>query len=112
MHLGEYYCLSSAFLRQACFYNDGEYTADIDLQGMVHEPMKSILYFERKDNPVKHIVALCSIVWQGNQGKMSEKQKNGMLSTHCHDMLRTTEALPKDASQHHVARLPWIGLGA
>ena len=27
---------------------------------------KSIPYFEEKDNPVKHIVALCSILWQRN----------------------------------------------
>ncbi len=31
-----------------------------------HEYRKSIPYFEEKDNPVKHILALCSILWQGN----------------------------------------------
>jgi len=36
-------------------------------------PKKSILYFEEKDNPVKHIVALCSRVWQRNQKNMSTK---------------------------------------
>jgi hypothetical protein len=35
------------------------------------EPRKSIRYFEEKNNPVKHILALCGILWQGNCGKMS-----------------------------------------
>jgi hypothetical protein len=34
---------------------------------------KSIPYFEGKNNPVKHILALCSILWQGNRGKVSKK---------------------------------------
>jgi hypothetical protein len=38
---------------------------------MNDEPRKSIRYFEEKNNPVKHILALCSILWQGNCGKMS-----------------------------------------
>ncbi len=83
---------------------------DVNLRGTVHERMKSILYFERKDNPVKHMLALRSILWQGNQGKMSERQKDGMLSTRCHDMLRNTEALPKYASSHYAAWLLSIGL--
>lgn len=99
-------------LQQACFYNDGEYTADVDLRGMVHELMKSILYFERKDNPVKHMLALRSILWQGNQGKMSERQKDGMLSTRCHDMLHNAESLPNYASLPHIVWLLSVGLGA
>jgi len=38
---------------------------------MNDEPRKSIRYFEEKNNPVKHILALCRILWQGNCGKMS-----------------------------------------
>ncbi|WP_201362013.1 hypothetical protein [Dictyobacter formicarum] len=38
---------------------------------------------------------------------MSEKA-GSILSTHCHDMLCNAELLPKDASQHHVTRLPSI----
>jgi len=38
-----------------------------------HEYRKSIPYFEEKNNPVKHILALCSILWQGNQEKVSER---------------------------------------
>ncbi len=33
----------------------------------------SIPYFEGKDNPVKHMLALCSILWQRNRGNVSEK---------------------------------------
>jgi D5 N terminal like len=38
-----------------------------------HEFKKSIPHFEENDNPVKHILALCSIWWQGNQGKSERK---------------------------------------
>jgi hypothetical protein len=51
-------------------------------------------------------------LWQGNRGKVSEKQEDSIFSTHGHDMLHTAESLPKDASQHHVAWLSYIGLRA
>jgi len=38
-----------------------------------HGSKKSIPYFERKNNPVKHMLALCSIFWQENREKESEK---------------------------------------
>jgi hypothetical protein len=38
-----------------------------------HGPKQSIPYFEGKNNPVKHILALCSIFWQGNREKVSKK---------------------------------------
>ena len=38
-----------------------------------HGSKKSIPHFEGKNNPVKHILALCSILWQGNRGKVNEK---------------------------------------
>jgi len=43
-----------------------------------HGSKKSIPYFEGKNNPVKHILALCSILWQGNRGKVNEKVQIGL----------------------------------
>src|SRR6266568_8253730 len=58
-----------------------------------HESKKSIPYFKEKNNPVKHILALCSILWQGNQEKVSER------ATKRHSI----NALPRYASQYGIA---------
>jgi hypothetical protein len=68
-----------------------------------HGPEQSIPYFLGKDKPVKHMLALCSILWQENQRKVSKKEENHVLSTHRQDMLHNVESLPKDASEHIVA---------
>jgi hypothetical protein len=38
-----------------------------------HSYKKSIPHFMGKNNPVKHMLALCSILWQGNQEKIRER---------------------------------------
>jgi len=68
-----------------------------------HGSEQSIPYFWGKDKPVKHMLALCSILWQENQRKVSKKEENHVLSTRCHDILHNVESLPKDASEHAVA---------
>jgi len=52
------------------------------------------MYWEEKCNPVKHMMAIGSISWQGNR-----KQKRSLLKKHDettqrHDMLYKAEALP------------------
>jgi hypothetical protein len=38
-----------------------------------------------------------------NLRTIHKKQEDGMLSTHCHDMLHNAESLPKDASEQSIA---------
>src|SRR5260370_41820326 len=58
-----------------------------------HVSKKSILYFEGKNNPVKHILALCSILWQGNRGKAHEKAGRQ----------HALDVLPRYATQRRIA---------
>src|SRR6266496_5364874 len=58
-----------------------------------HGSKKSIPYFEGKNNPVKHILALCSILWQGNRGKVHERAGRQ----------HALDALPRYATQCRIA---------
>src|SRR5712691_10735296 len=58
-----------------------------------HGSKKSIPYFEGKNNPVKHILALCSILWQGKRGKVQERAGRQ----------HALDALPRYATQCRIA---------
>jgi hypothetical protein len=47
---------------------------------------RSIPYFEEKHNPVNHMMAMCSIEWQGsrNQNRCLPRKYNE--TTYCHDL--------------------------
>src|SRR5579871_939892 len=60
--------------------------------GLNHGSKQSIPYLERKNNPVKHILALCNILWQRNRGKVSEKAGR----------YHVLDALPRYATQHGI----------
>src|SRR5437763_12056281 len=94
-------------------WNDGE-LADCFRHRTPHcsamSTAKAYSILRRKTTRLQHMLALCSIYWQGNQDDGEEVRRNYARSTRCHDMLDIADLLPRYAVRRCRVCLLSLGL--